>query len=48
MDLAFGKKFISCIKAGFRFTMVLEGTGWTVANLENLSMQVRKYFLSVE
>jgi len=29
-------------------SMVIEGIGWTIANSENLSMDVRKYFVSVE
>jgi len=28
--------------------MVLEAIGWTIENFDNLSTQVRKYFLSVE
>jgi len=48
MTLALGETFKSCSSAGLMSSMVLEGIGWTIANFENLSMDVKKYFLSVE
>jgi len=41
-------KLMSCNSGTFRSSIVLDGFGWTTPNFENLSMQVRKNFLSVE
>lgn len=40
--------FISTRRSCLVSSIVLDMIGWTTVNLENLLMQVRKYFLSVE
>jgi len=35
---------VSCSSASLRFSMVIEGIGWTMANFENLSMHLGKFF----
>jgi len=44
----FGNKFISWMIGIFTSTIALDTIGCTVANLENLPMQVKNRFLSVE
>jgi len=40
----FGNKFIGCMIGIFKSTIALDTIGCTVANLENLWMQVRNSF----